>query len=30
MAITEAPKIVTARLGYEDSYTLERYLATGS
>ena len=29
MAITEAPKIVTARLGYEDSHTLERYLATG-
>src|SRR5580704_11692722 len=29
MAITEAPKIVTSRLGYEDSYTLERYLATG-
>jgi NADH-quinone oxidoreductase subunit F len=29
MAITDAPKIVTSRLGYEDSYTLERYLATG-
>ncbi len=29
MAITDAPKIVTARLGYEDSFTLERYLATG-
>ena len=29
MAITEAPKIVTARLGYDDSHTLERYLATG-
>ena len=29
MAITDAPKIVTARLGYEDSHTLERYLATG-
>jgi NADH-quinone oxidoreductase subunit F len=29
MALTDAPKIITARLGYEDSYTLERYLATG-
>ncbi|HEY1831249.1 MAG TPA: NADH-quinone oxidoreductase subunit F, partial [Acidimicrobiales bacterium] len=29
MAITDPPKIVTARLGFEDSYTLERYLATG-
>jgi NADH-quinone oxidoreductase subunit F len=29
MAITEAPRIVTSRIGYEDSYTLERYLATG-
>jgi NADH-quinone oxidoreductase subunit F len=29
MAITDAPKIVTSRLGYEDSHTLERYLATG-
>ena len=29
MAITDAPKIVTARLGYDDSHTLERYLATG-
>ena len=29
MAITDAPKIITARLGYDDSYTLERYLATG-
>ena len=29
MAITDAPKIITARLGYEDSFTLERYLATG-
>ena len=28
MAITDAPKIVTSRLGYDDSYTLERYLAT--
>ncbi len=29
MAVTEAPRIVTSRLGYEDSHTLERYLATG-
>jgi NADH-quinone oxidoreductase subunit F len=29
MAITEAPKIVTARLDHDDSHTLERYLATG-
>ncbi len=29
MAITDAPRIVTARLGYDDSHTLERYLATG-
>ena len=29
MAVTEAPKIVTARMGYDDSFTLERYLATG-
>src|ERR1700728_3348728 len=29
MAITDPPKIVTSRLGYEDSYTLERYVATG-
>jgi len=29
MAITEAPRIVTSRLGYEDSHTIERYLATG-
>jgi NADH-quinone oxidoreductase subunit F len=29
MAVTDAPRIVTARLGYEDSHTLERYLATG-
>jgi NADH-quinone oxidoreductase subunit F len=27
--ITVHPKIVTARMEYEDSYTLERYLATG-
>src|SRR5271170_3808203 len=29
MAITDAPKIITARLEHEDSHTLERYLATG-
>ena len=29
MAITDAPKILTSRLGFEDSHTLERYLATG-
>ncbi len=29
MAITEAPKIITSRLAYDDSYTIERYLATG-
>ncbi len=29
MAITQPPKIVTSRLGYDDSHTLERYLATG-
>ena len=27
--ITEHPRIATARMGYEDSYTLERFLATG-
>jgi len=29
VTVTDAPRIVTSRLGYEDSYTLERYLATG-
>jgi len=29
MAVTDAPRIVTARLGHADSHTLERYLATG-
>src|ERR1700685_3161182 len=29
MAVTEAPRIVTARMGHDDSYTLDRYLATG-
>jgi len=27
--ITDHPRIVTARMGHEDSYTLARYLATG-
>ncbi|MHB8293275.1 MAG: NADH-quinone oxidoreductase subunit NuoF [Acidimicrobiales bacterium] len=29
MTITDVPHIVTARLGYDDSHTLARYLATG-
>ncbi len=29
MTVTEAPRIVTSRLGFDDSYTIERYLATG-
>ena len=29
MAVTDAPRIVTSRIGYDDSFTLERYLATG-
>jgi NADH-quinone oxidoreductase subunit F len=29
MTVIDAPKIVTSRLGYEDSHTLQRYLATG-
>lgn len=29
MAVTETPRIVTARLDHPDSHTLERYLATG-
>ena len=29
MTVTDAPKIITARLDHTDSYTLERYLATG-
>ncbi len=29
MTVTEAPKIVTSRIGFEDSNTLERFLATG-
>ena len=28
MALTDAPKIVTARMGHDDSYTIERSLAT--
>ena len=28
MAVTEAPRIVTARMGHDDSYTLARFLAT--
>ena len=29
MPVTDAPRIVTSRLYYDDSHTLERYLATG-
>jgi NADH-quinone oxidoreductase subunit F len=29
MAFRDAPDILTSRLGFEDSHTLERYLATG-
>ena len=29
MATSEAPKIITARVDFDDSHTLERYLATG-
>ncbi|CAN5912833.1 NADH-quinone oxidoreductase subunit NuoF [soil metagenome] len=29
MAVTDAPKIITGRFGYDDSHTLERYEATG-
>jgi NADH-quinone oxidoreductase subunit F len=29
VTLTDAPRIVTSRLGFEDSFTLERYLATG-
>ncbi len=29
MTVTDVPKIITGRFGYEDSYTLERYEATG-
>ena len=29
MALTEAPRIITARRDHDDSFTVERYLATG-
>jgi NADH-quinone oxidoreductase subunit F len=29
MAVLDSPRIVTARAGFDDSYTLTRYLATG-
>jgi NADH-quinone oxidoreductase subunit F len=29
MAVTDAPRIITARIDHDDSYTLERFLATG-
>jgi NADH-quinone oxidoreductase subunit F len=29
MTVTDAPRIVTSRIDFEDSHTLERYLATG-
>jgi NADH-quinone oxidoreductase subunit F len=29
MTVTDRPKIITARLGYDDSHTLSRYEATG-
>ena len=29
MAVTDAPKILTGRFGYDDSHTIERYEATG-
>ncbi len=29
MTVTDAPKIITGRFGYDDSHTLERYEATG-
>src|SRR5687767_9257822 len=29
MAMTESPKIVFSRMGYDDSHTLDRYLGTG-
>jgi NADH-quinone oxidoreductase subunit F len=29
MTVTDAPRIVTARLAHDDSHTLERFLATG-
>jgi NADH-quinone oxidoreductase subunit F len=29
MAVTDAPRIITGRFGYDDSHTLDRYHATG-
>jgi len=29
VTVTDAPKIITSRFGYDDSYTLQRYEATG-
>ena len=29
MTVTDAPRIITSRFGYDDSYTLQRYEATG-
>jgi len=29
MAVTDAPKIITSRFGYDDSHTLTRYVSTG-
>ena len=29
MAVTDAPRIVTARMGHDDSFTMNRYPATG-
>ncbi len=29
MTVTDAPKIITSRFGYDDSHTIERYEATG-
>ncbi|HEY9556387.1 MAG TPA: NADH-quinone oxidoreductase subunit NuoF [Acidimicrobiales bacterium] len=29
MAVTDAPKIITARFDHDDSHTIDRYLATG-
>ena len=29
MSLTDAPRIVTARTGFDDSFTLDRFLATG-
>ena len=29
MTVTDVPKIITGRFQYDDSYTIERYEATG-